>query len=115
MLVPGFAQLRFEKQKRDILDTLRSFQIDAAQCYDPRDRTYILGVIADRWSVRGGVAGFETDVREGPIFHAIEKELGGGALFRYVDACVEINQCVGCHAIEQAPRRWRGDSLETTR
>ena len=65
--------------------------------------------------MRGGVAGFETDVREGPIFHAIEKELGGGALFRYVDACVEINQCVGCHAIEQAPRRWRGDSLETTR
>ena len=63
-------------------------QIDAAQCYDPRDRTYILGVIADRWSVRGGVAGFETDVREGPIFHAIEKELGGGALFRYVDAVV---------------------------
>ena len=40
--------------------------------------------------MRGGVAGFETDVREGPIFHAIEKELGGGALFRYVDACVEI-------------------------
>ena len=38
--------------------------------------------------MRGGAAGFETDVREGPIFHAIEKELGGGALFRYVDAVV---------------------------
>jgi len=32
MLVPGFAQLRFEKQKREILDTLRSFQIDAVRC-----------------------------------------------------------------------------------
>ena len=77
-------------------------QIDAAQCYDPRDRTYILGVIADRWSVRGGVAGFETDVREGPIFHAIEKELGGNALFRYVDAVVLFSSLLpmglGMHA-----------------
>ena len=105
------------------MDTLRSFQIDAAQCYDPRDRTYILGVIADRWSVRGGVAGFETDVREGPIFHAIEKELGGGALFRYVDACVEINQCVGCgpapprHRAGVASMAWRrrDDSARTRR
>ena len=25
-----------------------------------------------------------------------------------VAACVDINQCVGCHAIEQTSRRWRG-------
>ena len=41
------------------------------------------------------------------------RSLASEFLAEPVVICVEINQCVGCHAIEQASRRWRGGHFHT--
>jgi len=87
--IPCVYQLRSLEQRRKILRDLSTFRLADAKCSDPRDREYVEQLIAERWAARGGLAGFERDVRRGPIFHAIQRELGGSdGLLRYRDQVV---------------------------
>mmetsp|Transcript_10672 Transcript_10672/g.31820 ORF Transcript_10672/g.31820 Transcript_10672/m.31820 type:complete len:460 (+) Transcript_10672:95-1474(+) len=87
LAAPCVALLRSIEQKRKIVADLRAFRVADAKAADPRDRAYLEGQIAARW--RGGLEGFEADVRGGCLFAAINAELGArDGFFRYVDRVV---------------------------
>ena len=65
-----------------------------------RDRA-LNTVDAARVTCRREIEAFQREQEE--HFSRLDAEAAAAA----ADACVEINQCVGC-AIEQASRRWRG-------